>query len=58
MWTVAGLLLAFSIAVSLVGMTDPFIVAPPGRYTAAAALQELIHPLPAHSEVQVLATQE
>ena len=34
-WSAAGLLLAFSIGVSLLGMADPFVAAPPGRYTAA-----------------------
>lgn len=43
-WTLVGILLAFSIAVSMLGTTAPFLVTPPGRYTAAAALQQLVHP--------------
>jgi hypothetical protein len=42
-WSLAGLTLAYSIAVSLIGTTAPFLVAP-GQYSAAVALRQLIHP--------------
>ena len=42
-WCTAALLLLFSIGVSLIGTTAPFISAP-GKYTAAAALRQLMHP--------------
>ena len=42
-WCMAALLLVFSVGVSLLGTTAPFISAP-GKYTAAAALKQLLHP--------------
>jgi hypothetical protein len=42
-WGVAGLLLVFSVGVSLLGTTAPFIKAQ-GSYTAGAALKQLLHP--------------
>ena len=42
-WCMAVLLLTYSIGVSLIGTTAPFINAP-GRYTAAAALRQMMHP--------------
>ena len=56
-WATAGLLLLFSVGVSLLGMTDPFVAAGPGRYTAAAALRDLMRP-PSHSVAEVLADRD
>ena len=54
-WAVAVLLLIFSIGVSLVGATAPFINVQ-GRYTAAAALRQLLHPVPASPEHSAIAS--
>ena len=43
-WSVAGVLLAFSVAVSLIGATNPFPREGYDRYTAAEALSELLNP--------------
>ncbi|MGB7158513.1 MAG: hypothetical protein WBD40_10640 [Tepidisphaeraceae bacterium] len=48
-WSVAGILLAFSVAVTLIGATNPFPREGYDRYTAAQALQELLHPTPTPS---------
>ena len=45
-WTVAGLLLVFSTAVSLVGASDPFPREGYDRYTAGEAMAKLVHPEP------------
>jgi hypothetical protein len=42
-WSLAALLLVFSMAVSVLGTTAPFLNTP-GRYTAAAALKQFLHP--------------
>lgn len=54
-WSCAAIALLFSVAVSLLGTTAPFLAAPPGRYTAAAALKQLLHPAPAPGERPVIA---
>jgi hypothetical protein len=46
-WSTAGVLLAFSIIVSLLGATDPLPRTGYDRYTAASAFRHLIHPQPA-----------
>jgi hypothetical protein len=43
-WSLAALMLLFSVAVSLVGATNPFPREGYARYTAAEALRELLHP--------------
>jgi hypothetical protein len=43
-WTLAGMLLAFSVAASVIGTSAPFLVTPPGHYTVTAALERLVHP--------------
>jgi hypothetical protein len=43
-WATAGVLLAFSVVVSLIGATDPMPHEGYDRYTAAAALRTLVHP--------------
>jgi hypothetical protein len=43
-WWIAGLLFAFSAAVSLIGATDPMPRGGYNRYTVAAALHRLLHP--------------
>jgi MFS family permease len=48
-WTGAGVLLGFSILVSLLGASAPFTPAKPGQYTAYAALRELFRTPPAQS---------
>jgi hypothetical protein len=45
-WSLAGLLLLFSVAVSVLGATNPFPREGYARYTAAEALRELLHPTP------------
>jgi hypothetical protein len=45
-WCIAGLLLAFSVSVSLIGSTDPMPVGGYSRYTAASALRNLLNPPP------------
>ncbi len=45
-WSLAGLLLAFSIGVSLLGATDPCPRNGFPTYTAAGALKNLVHPQP------------
>lgn len=42
-WSVAGLLLAFSIAVSIIGAAAPFVHAAAGQYTVLAALHKITH---------------
>jgi hypothetical protein len=54
-WVVAGFLLVFSMSVSLIGTTAPFISAP-GRYTAITALRQLLHPPAPPPERAVLAS--
>jgi hypothetical protein len=46
-WAFAALLLAFSIAVALIGATAPFIRTDPGQYTVAAAVRKLVNGDPA-----------
>jgi hypothetical protein len=46
MWWVAGVLLTFSIAVSLIGTTDPMPAGGYSRYTPESALRNLLHPPP------------
>jgi hypothetical protein len=53
-WATAGVLLAFSVMVSLIGATDPMPRDGYDRYTAAAALRTLTHP-PALGELSQLA---
>jgi 4-amino-4-deoxy-L-arabinose transferase-like glycosyltransferase len=55
-WAVAAVLLIFSIGVSLLGTTAPFIRTAPGRYTAAAALRQLLHPVPPVPDQPVVAS--
>ena len=43
MWTVAGVLLAFSSTVAVIGMTEPYPGEGYDRYTARQALQRLMH---------------
>ena len=40
-WVVAGVLLAFSIAVSVIGAAAPYVRAGAGRYTVLAALHQI-----------------
>jgi hypothetical protein len=40
-WAVAGILLAFSIAVSVIGAAAPYVRADAGRYTVLAALRQI-----------------
>jgi hypothetical protein len=40
-WAVAGVLLAFSVGVSVLGATAPFVRAGPGQYTVVAAVRKL-----------------
>jgi hypothetical protein len=54
-WVAAGCLLVFSMSVSLIGTTAPFLVAP-GRYTAVTALRQLLHPPAPPPERPVLAS--
>lgn len=42
-WSAAGVLLAFSIAVSILGAATPGVQAREGQYTVAAALHKLMH---------------
>ena len=56
-WTFAGLLLIFSVAVSLLGATDPFPRHGYDHYTAAAAAKNLLHPKPAVEPPAILARQ-
>jgi hypothetical protein len=54
-WVLAGMLLSFSAAVTIIGATDP---CPPGgydRYTAAQAIANLMHPPVAPAAPAVLA---
>jgi len=43
-WSLAAVMLVFSVAVSILGATNPFPREGYGRYTAAEALRELLHP--------------
>ena len=45
-WTATAAVFAFSMIVSLVGMTEPYPRDGYDRYTAAQALQRLVHPVP------------
>jgi hypothetical protein len=54
-WVVAGFLLVFSMSVSLIGTTAPFLAAP-GRYTAVTALKQLLHPPTPQPQRPVLAS--
>ncbi len=45
-WAIAGLLLTFSILVSLIGATDPMPAGGYSRYTAASALRDLVNSPP------------
>src|SRR5208282_713823 len=45
-WWIAGILLAFSILVSLIGATDPLPRGGYDRYTVAGALHNLFYPVP------------
>jgi hypothetical protein len=45
-WTVAGILLAFSILVSLIGATDPMPAGGYSKYTAMSALRDLVNSPP------------
>ena len=42
-WSVAGTLLTLSIAISILGITAPFI-STPDRYSVSAAIRQLVHP--------------
>ncbi len=60
-WVAAGVLLAFSVAVSLIGATGPlprggFVRDGTDRYTAAEALSRLVRPVPAVPDVPQVAT--
>lgn len=56
-WTVVGVLLAISTAVSLIGATNPLPPAGYGnRYTAVAAFKSLIHPNPQIDPAKALTT--
>ena len=52
--TVASLLLLFSMSVSLIGMTAPFLDAP-DAYGPTAAIHQLLHPVPPPLERAALA---
>ncbi|MEA2711232.1 MAG: hypothetical protein QOF78_3833 [Phycisphaerales bacterium] len=54
-WTLAGCLLLFSIAVTLIGATDPCPRDGYGRYTAAEAVARLINPPPPTPNLAILA---
>lgn len=56
-WTFAGALLVFSIAVSLIGATDPFPRTGYDHYTAAAAAKNLLHPKQTVEPPAILARQ-
>ena len=43
-WSIAGVLLALSVAVSILGITSPFITSAADNYSVAAALRQLVHP--------------
>lgn len=43
-WAMAGVLLVFSLSVTVLGATDPFLSAENGRHTAIAALRQLFRP--------------
>jgi hypothetical protein len=45
-WAIAGLLLAFSVLVSLIGATDPMPVGGYSKYTAVSALRDLVNTPP------------
>jgi hypothetical protein len=45
-WSVAGILLVFSVTVSVIGAAAPFVRAEPGQYTVVAALHKLANPTP------------
>ena len=54
-WSLAALALLFSIGVSLLGTTSPFIDAP-GKYTVSAAIKQWFHPVPPPIERPVVAS--
>jgi hypothetical protein len=54
-WSVAALLLLFSMTVSLIGATNPFPREGYDRYTAAEALRELLRPTPPDRDDTMLA---
>jgi hypothetical protein len=54
-WTLAGCLLLFSAAVTIVGATDPYPRDGYDHYTAAEAAAKLIHPPPPAPERAILA---
>lgn len=45
-WSLAGALLVYSVAVSVIGMSEPYPREGFDRYTASQALQRLLHPSP------------
>ena len=51
-WSIAGILLAISIAVSILGITSPFI-STQDRYSVSAAIRQLLHPTPPPDRQQV-----
>ena len=53
-WTLAALSLLFSIGVSLLGTTSPFIDAP-GKYTASVVFKQWLHPVPPPIERPIVA---
>jgi hypothetical protein len=56
-WVAAGVLLAFSVAVSLIGATDAFPRGGFDRYTALGAVQNLLSPPPSAASEPLLARQ-
>ena len=54
-WTLAACLLLFSIAVTLIGATDPYPREGYDRYTAAEAVAKLINPPPPTPHTAILA---
>jgi len=42
-WSVAGVLLVFSMGVSILGAAAPFVQSNPGQYTVLAAIHQLRH---------------
>ena len=46
-WSIGGTLLAYSVLISLIGMTDPFVNAGASTFTPYAAVKQLFHHAPA-----------
>ena len=55
-WAIAGVLLAFSVGVSILGATDPQPREGFDRYTAAGALMHLVNPPKPKESLPMIAT--